>query len=267
MTKLAVRSMIKAPKDYYLLDLDLSQAEAWIVAYKCNDANMKAALNDKRPGYDIHTLTGRVVNDLREDASVSKDQRYLGKKCNHAFNYRMGPERAAQVINKEGLITVTVKQTKILHQRYHQFYNLKYWWTEIEDKLRADRTIVTVFGRRRVFYGPWGDSLFKDATADEPQSTIADHFLGAIQPEVGIEGGLKTVYNKIAKKSNGAIRIINTAHDSLVMEVPKSSVEEVGKEALSYMIRPLIINGEKFTIPADCRYFENWNEGGIEIKL
>lgn len=257
--------MIRAPKDYYLLQADLSQAEAWVVGYKCSDRNMIAALNDKRPGYDIHTLTGRVVNDIRDDAPISKDQRYVGKKCNHAFNYRMGPDRAAQVINKEGLIVVTVKQAKILHKRYHEFYSLRTWWNEIEEKLQINRTITTIYGRRRIFYAQWGNDLFKEATAFEPQSTIADHMFGAVQKEIGQEGGLKLIYERIIKPSKGTIKAINTAHDSVILEVPKNIVSEVGQEVVSYLRRPMMINGETFTVPVDCEYSERWGEKGVKV--
>lgn len=269
--------MICAPKDCYLLSLDLSQAEAWVVAYKCNDPNMKDAL--KRG--DIHSLTGAMVNDFKIptdtdiiqytkqlylDGILSKDQRYIGKKSNHAFNYRMGPEMGAIQINKEGNISVSIKQVRGWHKRYHEFYMLQNWWSEIEDRLRENRTLTTVYGFRRVFYNQWGNELFKEATAFEPQSTIADHMLGAVQKEIGIEGGIRTIYKRIIKPSKGFIKAINTAHDSLILEVPKDRINEVSAECLGYLMRPIMINGETFTIPADSSYYpERWGEN--EVKL
>lgn len=269
--------MICAPKGYYLLQLDLSQAEAWVVAYKCNDRNMKEALTRG----DIHSLTACTVNEiiippqvdpidyslsLYKDEKLTKDQRYVGKKCNHAFNYRMKAERAAQVINKEGQVVVTVRQTKKFYERYHAFYNLNRWWKEIEDKLNIDRTLETVYGFRRTFYDQWGPELFRKATAFEPQSTIADYMFGAVQKGVNEPGGIRKIFSEVINKSNGSIRAINTSHDSIILEVPKACVNEVGLECLSYIKRPMMISGEVFTIPADCEYSERWGEKGEVIK-
>lgn len=259
--KYPIRSQIIAPKDFYLLACDLSQAEAWVVAYKARDVHMKGALTDKRPGFDIHSQTGRIVNDLPFDAPVTKEQRYAGKKSNHALNYRMKAEQFARVINKEGLMSVTTKQTRIWYNKYHSFYNVKLWWAEIEQQLNINRTITTCYGRRRVFYGQWGDELFKVATAFEPQSTVADHMFGAIHPELGIAGGMLGVYRNIVKGREREIRITNTAHDSILLEVHKSiDVKEISDQVLQQLERPIVINGEQFTIPADAEWGERWGE-------
>ena len=171
----------------------------------------------------------------------------------------------ATQINKEGNINVSIKQVRNWHKRYHEFYSLQSWWTEIEDKLRQNRILTTVYGRRRPFYNQWGNELFKEATAFEPQSTIADHMFGAVQKEIGIEGGIRDIFRRIVSPSKGDIRIINTAHDSVILEVPVDRVKEVGLECLSILQRPIMIKGETFTIPADASYSERWNEDEISI--
>src|SRR3954464_586990 len=97
--KLPIRSQIIAPKDYYLISIDLSQAEAWVVAYAAYEEKMKYALQFG----DIHSQTARALFDLpdtatKDNGGITEDQRYLGKKFNHACNYRMGYFKAAETI-------------------------------------------------------------------------------------------------------------------------------------------------------------------------
>lgn len=273
MPKFAIRSMIHAPPGYTLISLDLSQAEAWVVAYLAFDDKMKTALSKG----DIHTLTGCMFFDIPYDSiedtktmadrgSITKEQRYTGKKGNHAFNYRMGPERAAQVINKEGIISVTVKQTKIYHKKYHEFYNLKGWWNDIESTIKATRTITTPYGFKRKFYGEWNDSLWKAATAFVPQSTIADHMFGAIQKENPHPGGLLEIKRQILDRTR-EIRATNTSHDSVILEVPVPIYKEIAEQAAGLLRRPMVVNGEEFTVPVDAEVGERWGQDMEKISL
>ncbi len=265
--KIPIRSQICAPKGKVLISVDLSQAEAWVVAYLSDDYNMKEALTKG----DIHSLTCCTVYDiiyetiertklLIKEGIITDQQRYIGKKCNHAFNYRMTAYKAAEVINKEGNIVVTIKQTKVWYQKYHEFYSVKAWWKEIEEKLWINRTIETCYGFRRHFYAQWGDDLFKEATAFEPQSTVADHAIGAVHPLLGIEGGFRGVYKNIIKPSKGEIRMTNEAYDSCIVECPKEIYSEITEKIVKEMKRPMVINGEEFTIPVDAKVGEHWEQ-------
>jgi hypothetical protein len=135
------------------------------------------------------------------------------------------------------------------------------WWAEIDDKLRRDRILITPYRRKRTFLGLWNDDLLKEATAYVPQSTVGDHMNGAVQPELGIEGGLKAIYHQIIIPSKEEIKMIQTAHDSVVLDCPKPLISEISEQTVSLLHRPLVVNGETFTIPVDCDiYPERWGE-------
>jgi hypothetical protein len=282
--KLHVRSMITAPKGFSLISVDLSQAESWCVAFLANEPNMKKALMFG----DIHTETAGSAlffndtgcphswNKLDEKEGswicaeckdiVTKLMRYVGKRYNHASSYRMGAPRAAEVINKDSdkppYFTVTLEESKRYSEAWNAYYNLRDWWSGIEIKLSENaRKLVTTYGRERVFYGQWGNELFKEATAFEPQSTVADHFNGQIHPQLGIRGGLREIYKQYIKpyKDDGH-KIINQAHDSCIVEVPTPVVEEIGLGMMRLLRRPLVINGEEFTIPVDGEWGPRWTE-------
>jgi DNA polymerase I-like protein with 3'-5' exonuclease and polymerase domains len=279
--KLSIRSMFIAPKGKLLVSVDLSQAESWIVAYSAQEENMIYSLNYS----DIHTDTASALFSpdnycqhiwkKNEDESrtcikcadtVSKTGRYIGKRYNHASSYRMKAHRAMEVINKDSdkppYITVTSKESDLYSERWHKRYpNVKNrWWKEIEVQLSSNRTITTVYGRKRTFFRQWGDELFKEATAFIPQSTVADHFNGAIQPELGIKGGLLAIYQDLIYPYRSERAIINQSHDSCIIEVPAGDARDCGFAMQTIIKRPLVIKNQEFTIPVDGEIGERWGE-------
>jgi DNA polymerase I-like protein with 3'-5' exonuclease and polymerase domains len=173
----------------------------------------------------------------------------------------MGPERATQVINKDSdkppFVTVTLGESKEFNRKWHEYYNLKIWWSEVERKLNDTRSITTTYGRARTFFGNWGTELFKEATAYEPQSTVADHFNGCLHPELRIEGGLLTIYRRLIK-GRGDRKIVNQSHDSFIAEIPSGDLKDFAEESRSLLLRPVIVNNETFTIPVDVEAGERW---------
>lgn len=259
--KLAVRSMYRAPAGKLLCAFDLSAAEAWVVAYLAQDVAMKKIL----AGGDLHAYAACGIFSKRyidEDpkSSVTKDERYIGKKMNHACNYRTGPFKIAEFINKEGQMVISVAEAKKFHEAWLRTWSLHRWWGEIDEALQRTRTITTTYGRRRKFWGIWGDDLKKEATAYEPSSTVADHMHGCVHPELGIRGGNLAIYQDIILPSKGEISMCNTAHDSVILEVPRELVDEVVPQVTSLLRRPLIVRGEEFTIPVDAEIGERWGE-------
>jgi DNA polymerase I-like protein with 3'-5' exonuclease and polymerase domains len=128
---------------------------------------------------------------------------------------------------------------------------------EIEGMLSKGRTITTIYGRKRTFYGRWGDEIFKEATAFIPQSTVADHVYGAIQKELGIKGGLIEIH-KWCKRNDSLL--IQTAHDSVVLDIPPNRVNDIAPDVIRLFRRPMVINGHEFTIPVDVKHGDRWGE-------
>lgn len=259
-----IRSQITAPKDYCIVELDLSAAEAHVVARLSNDENMIFQLEHG----DIHLYTARGIY---ENPNLTKDdnpmERYIGKKTNHTLNYQGSAEIVTKSINKEGQITVSVKQVRVWVQRWHSLFNVKTWWDDVEYKLRNnDMTLVTAYGKKRKFWGFLNDEVKRAATAFEPQSVVSYHLDGAIHPELGIKGGLFEIQNQITNKHK-EIKIINTAHDSVVLEMPTKVSTEIALQCKALLERPLMVNGHIFTIPVDCERFDRrWKEDGEHLK-
>lgn len=275
--KYAIRSQFIAKPDHLLLAFDLSQAETWVVAHLANEQNMMEALKYG----DIHSQTATVLYDRANDCkhkwtdckdgktcsvcgvSVTTIERYAGKQNNHAQSYLMGPFKLAEVFNKNSdkppYMIVSNAEAKVMSVKWHSYYNLKPWWDDVKYKLDKNKRVMeTVYGFRRTFFGQWGDELIKEATAFEPQSTVADHALGAIQKELGIKGGILEV-SRLCKRIGGA-RPVHTAYDSIMLEVHRDAVYDIAPQVYGLMLRPLVINGMEFTIPVDGEVGERWGE-------
>lgn len=246
-----------------LVACDLSQAESWIVAYLSNDPTMKDAL---AKGIIHETTASRLYQKPIDQ--VTKVERYAGKQCNHAFAYRMEAKKHMVTVNaystEPPYITITLPESVQRYTVWHSTYpNVKSkWWPQIDYAILNTRRLTTPYGRVRNFYGGLRDGYertetIKEATAYIPQSTIADHVFGAVQ-EGGIEGGIKEIHKRIVEKGLG--KIINTSHDSVCVECIYPNQQDVASLMKSSMMRPLIINGEQFVIPADLEVGDNYGE-------
>ena len=214
---------------------------------------------------DIHNTTARVIYDMLPNQDPTKEERYMAKKFNHSFNYGTSPFMITHMINVESInppyLSITVARAKQMHEKMKLLYHeIPQWWLNIQQELNNSRLLRTPYGRKRRFYGQWGDALFKEAYSYIPQSTVGDHTIGMVQKEIGQEGGLAGIYKQVVKPSNGEVAAINTAHDSVIVECPIAMKDEVMHQVYHLLRRPLLVNGETFTIPVDAEVGERWGE-------
>jgi len=260
--KISVRSQFVAPKDHVLIQWDFAKAESWIVAYLADDPNMKHSLHHG----DLHADTAANALFHIDVKNVTKVMRYTGKRYNHATGYRMGAKKAMQVINSESdkppYLVVSLQESKTFGIAWHGYYpRVKgVWWLDIEEKAaKNNRRLVNTYGVVHTFFERWGEELFKQMTAWEPQSTIAYHANGMVHPELGVRGGFVEV-DRIFVVKKKIIKLVNQGHDSIVAEVPKKLIDDVKEPVKLLLQRPLVVNGEEFTIPVDVEIGEVWGE-------
>ena len=258
MTKYPLRSYLVASPGRELLAFDLSAAEAWVVAFLANCQQMKDTL---LTGGDLHSLTAKFIFEKDE---ITKEERYIGKKLNHSCNYGTTPFKIVESINAEGLITVTLAECKVFHSKWTQLYwEIPTWWREIQNTLEFNRrTLRTPYGREREFTGFWGDDLFKEAYAYIPQSTVGDHMLGATQAHEGAPaGGIREIYKQLIIPNKDKVSIVNTAHDSVVLDCDVSLSDAMIEGVKRLLKRPIRLDsGEEFTIPVDAERGERYGE-------
>lgn len=275
--KQKIRSLfIPAPGKIYIA-ADLSQAESWIVAYLTGSSAMKHSLLNS----DIHTDTayglfydfngcthkwisagkGRTCSICHKE--ILETERYIGKQNNHANSYGMGAERQAEVINKQSdkppFVTVSIAQCKVYQKKWHGLYpEIHAWHGDVQYNLFKYHSLTTPYGFKRTFFGRLDDTMYKAAYAFIPQSTVCYHFGGAVQRENPVRGGLKAIREDIVRP--GDIDLVNMSHDSLVLELPENLVDEIAPQVYNHLHRPMVVNGEEFTIPVDVETGYSYGE-------
>lgn len=256
----AAKRYLLADKGYLLYNIDLGQAENRIVAYIAPEPRMQEAFET---GRDVHSLTAALISGVSYDdvraqykafesgekkgncaplGAGDKPWRYWGKQSNHSLNYNIGPNEFAEHLESD------VKTAKFLKARYMEVYpgvgNYHRW---VQDAMNNGKRLTNVFGRIRDFYEPWGDSLFKEAYAQIPQSTVA-HIIN--------EWGIIPIYEN--QELFRPVELLNQVHDSIVLQISyeKYSFYEHAACILaikSSLERELRWRTAKWTIPADVK--------------
>jgi DNA polymerase-1 len=209
--------MFEADNGYAIVETDMSQAEARIVALFARDERVLKLFADKA---DIHRLTASWIFGIKPP-DVTKELRFIGKTCRHAGNYDMGKHRLMELVNTEAKrqgLDVTLSEWKAgkILDAFHNFSpNIRsVFHQEIQDALQSNsRVLVNPYGRYRQFFDRWGVQLFKEAYAQLPQSTVPDHLRRA---------GIRA--NDRFRREGIDARFVVEAHDALVGLVREKDV-------------------------------------------
>lgn len=264
------RTWFIADDGYELAEFDLNRGESWVYTYLSLDPELMRIHNG---GLDFHSETAAIIQSAfardgqetlspdeirrlnKQGDSFAYRIRYLGKKVNHASAYRMGPFRAAQVVNEESdetNITVVASQMEKAQKLWRQKYpGIKSWWDEIDIAVENHRELWTPWGRHRQFFGYMSDHLKKEATAYVPQSTSVDY----------LNHGMLRVYDDLVAKGAFGLELLHQNHDSILVQYPIQHRTEVFPEIISRLeSTPVTINGFEVTIPVEGMYGQNWGD-------
>jgi len=252
----AVRDCIIPDEDEVFIYADLSQAEARVSACLSEDHELLQRWRD--PKWDIHRWTASAIFSKAESA-VTPEERYLGKRCRHALNYGMGPNKFWRVINADADVTgiaITLTQAKNIHAAYHALHPKldNVWWNRVERQLTEHGYLETVFGRRCNFYpridfdsGQLDLETLRAAIAFEPQSTVADLKTVALLDAYAAEGGV--------------FRCLHEAHDAILVGAKKHAVRSTALVLRQALERTIFVNGIELKIPAEVLVGEeSWSK-------
>lgn len=178
------RTIYVADEGYSLIGFDKKSAESWIVAMKAwlctGDDTYKKLLET---GTKVHTWFGRSlcrqgVFSLPEEKLVSgTNEYYIAKKSVHGFSYDMGPIKFCEVLASEtdGDVIIEARVAKAIKAAlYDSLPAIPKWQRAIQFLLKSQRHMTNCFGRKRFFFNRFGDDLFREAYANEPQGTVSD---------------------------------------------------------------------------------------------
>ena len=233
-----MRSMFIADSGKILVNADLSQAEARIVAYVAEETRLIRVFEN---GDDIHAFNAAIIFNVHPN-EVTPTQRQTAKARVHGANYGIGPAKAAKLAG-----TTEAKAREDLNKYKSSYPNLELWWKTVEAQLRYNRTLKNLFGRKRTFFGHWSDELLRTAIAYVPQSTVGDL----------LNYGIIRSYPNLPNEWD----MLAQNHDSILIQVPEETPSmHLHKFFKHYYEIPLEIHNRKFIIPVDIKVGYSWGE-------
>ncbi len=210
-----LRKLFTAPKGKVLLDADYSQIELRILAHMAKDSAMTQAF---LKGEDIHTQTAAAIFGLPAEMVTSQIRSYA-KAVNFGIVYGISDFSLSRNIG------VTKKEAGEFIDRYKSTYHgITEFMDQTIEFAKENGYVETAFGRRRyipeIMAGNFVTRSFGERAAmNAPiQGTAADI--------------MKLAMVRVAKKlQEGQFNAFITMqiHDELVLEVPESEVEAVGR--------------------------------------
>lgn len=219
------------------MKIDLSQAEARVVAALANDEKMLEVFSE---GKDIHRLTAAWIFQKPYD-EVTPSERDFSKTHVHALNYR---ESAFGFCKRAGL--PRRDGDRLIRRYFEAFPGLPRWHQWIEQELKRSRTLSTPFGRKRTFFGRLDDSTLRSATAYIPQSTVGDWLNFAL----------------IDLENSPVCDMLLNVHDEVDLQFEYSCLGRVLEEVEKAFDITITIErtGVEFTIPYEVEIGPNWGQ-------
>ncbi|KKL76710.1 hypothetical protein LCGC14_2042160 [marine sediment metagenome] len=254
--KYDVRRCIIPDEGCVLIMADLSQAEARGTAYLADDVPLIRRW--EHPDFDVHKWMASIAFEKEMSEVTKLEREYVGKTIGHASNYGTGAKTYMKSINSESDLTgftITLDfAEKALANVHRRRLALKKWWRKINQQLRAEGTLTTVWGRKRTFFGRrqpgngWLDKVHREAIAHGPQSMVADLLnMGLLAYWDRFDGRLGTIMLQI--------------HDAVLIQTETPKRAMAAQALRSCLAIPMKIGERELTIPVDVSWSAtSWGE-------
>lgn len=179
-----IRKLFVPDPGFTFFDMDLDRADAQVVAWEADDAELKAIM---REGADLH----------EENAKALGIGRQLAKSWVHGTNYGGGPRTMAVTCG------LTVHKAEQMQARWFQAHpGIKRWHERTQAQVNAKGFVSNIFGYRWYLF----DRLnLPDALAWQPQSVV-----GRV---------INTAWQRIHAEAP-EIQVLLQVHDSLAGQFP-----------------------------------------------
>ena len=213
-----VRTLFIPDPGFTFFDIDLSSADLRIVVWESDAKDMKQML---REGLDPYT---EIAKEFYHDPTITKKdpRRQTFKSFAHGTNY-LGTAKG--LAERLGLSVHQAEQTQKWY--FGRFPEIKRWQDDLKDQVTKRRMVQNVFGYRCYFFDRIEGTIFNQAAAWIPQSTVA----------CLINRGYVAI-----DKTLPEVQILLQVHDSLAGQFPT----QLGQE----MVRKIVAAAE-IVLPYD----------------
>ena len=226
-----------------IVSADYSQIELRVLAHLSKDEVMQEAF---KTSADFHRKTAAQILSKEED-DVTKLERSQAKAINFGIIYGMGPLRLAQEQK------ISLKEAKAFIEKYFlQFPKIKSYLEDRKKEAHKNGYAETLLGRRRFI--PQLKSVNQNEVRLGENVAINTPIQGSAADIMKL--GMKKVYAEIKKRGLNS-EILIQVHDELVLNVPKSELDEI-TELLKSCLETVI----EFSVPlkVDVKSGNNWLE-------
>ena len=287
-----LRKLFLPDNDKVFVQVDQSGAEALVVSYLCTEGNFRSLFLH---GIKSHvyvalrlfaevwsTELGRSVDEfctspiaqvsrlrgwdeldrlIKSSDNWSAEKRYyfIAKMVCHASNYGMKPPtfRVNLLQKSEGKVSISMAEAKRFLNTYHDLFpEIRLWHMETISTLRREGILRNLFGYPRVFTANIDESMYKEAYAFVPQSTV-----GTIT-NITFTKMQQKIENPQDPLSSMNVDILQNNHDSVLLQCPPEHVDYVAKETMAIMNCDMVSpRGEKFSMKSEACVGDTW--GGV----
>ena len=148
-----LRSIIRAPEGYKLVEIDFSGQEMRLMAAIAQETKMLELFNS---GVDLHSYTGASIANVDYAEFPShpefKTFRQLGKITNLALQYRLSAQGLYDLMHLTYGMDVTLEQVTEMREKYLALYpRIAKYWDEHSHKARREEFVYNMAGRRHWF--------------------------------------------------------------------------------------------------------------------
>lgn len=237
-----IRSLFRPDPGYVLVEMDLAGADAQVVAWEADDADLKQAF---REGLAIHVKNARDMfgPDCLGDPPNKELPLYREVKAAvHATNY--GASARTVAIN----LGWRVAQAEEFQKRWLTLHpGIGQWHRRVLRDIRQNRQVQNVWGYRRVWFSY---PELPEALAWIPQSVVA----------IVTVRGMEQV-----RRAFPWVQFLLQVHDSIVFQVPSHRTDSL--PAVWKTAHVQIPYRDPLTIRWGCKVFaNNWGETGVDLE-
>lgn len=207
-----VRELFIPDDEHTFFDVDLDSADLRIVAWDADIQEMKDMVN---AGLKVYV---EVMKEYFKNPNMTKhDKEYtMFKSLCHGTHYLGTAKGLAERI---GLL---VHEVDVIQKWYYgKFPNLLKWQNSIKDQVSKRKMINNVFGYRKYFFDRVEGTIFNEAVAWKPQSTVACIINRALVTlQESFPDTPASVCFRIGKVNPPQFDCLQQVHDSLTGQFP-----------------------------------------------
>ncbi len=250
-----IRGLIGGVKDYKVIEVDYSQVELRLVAHYSND---KALLSAFHSNADIHTITAQAMTGKE---FPEKEERKKAKAVNFGFVYGMGAEKFKIYARDNFGLSISIDEAKETRTKFFNTYPaLVEWHQRQRDTVKRRGYVMNPLGRLRVLDDIHSSNEYYRAQAERqainsPVQSLASDLMLMTLNELNPE----------FKDS-----LIGTVHDSLLLLIHESKVNEAVEKIVKIMENPIIEPYDfelRVPIVADVQVGDYWSEGAETLQI